>query len=199
MQGQVVGNRYRLVSALGRGATASVWLAHDEVTAAEVALKVASVDVAARPQARARLLREGPLAARVDSPHVVRVLDHGLTDDGQPYLVMEYLAGATLDERLRLDGRLSLVETTHVVASVCAGLSRAHETGLVHRDLKPQNVFYRESADYSTPPMIKILDFGAAKAADRLADPDFDPTRTGDLVGTPCYMSPEQAKGARPA
>jgi serine/threonine-protein kinase len=190
MDGHVVADRYRLVRLLGSGSMGAVWLARDESTGVDVAVKLLVPELAARADAQARLVRETQLAERVDSAHVARVRDHGVTTDGHPYLVMDYVPGTTLRERLAEEAPLALTEIAAIVADVCRGLAAAHAAGLVHRDLKPENILLAGDQESAT-----ILDLGSAKATDLLGHPGVDPTRTGDLVGTPYYMSPEQAQG----
>jgi serine/threonine protein kinase len=194
MQGQIIQNRYRLDRLIGKGGMGSVWLAEHLSLHTPVAIKLIDSEAAKNPNARARFDREAQVAARIRSAHVVKVLDHGVTDDGQPYIAMECLAGESLRDRLTLRGRLSPAETGKVVSHVGRALVRAHEAGLVHRDLKPENIFIAREDDQE---IVKILDFGVAKVADSLAVSGMDPTRTGALLGTPYYMSPEQAQGLK--
>jgi serine/threonine protein kinase len=194
MQGQIIQNRYRLARLIGKGGMGSVWLAEHLSLHTPVAIKLIDSEAAKNPNARARFEREAQVAARIRSAHVVKVLDHGVTDDGQPYIAMECLAGESLRERLTARGRLSPAETGKVVSHVGRALARAHEAGLVHRDLKPENIFVAREDDEE---IVKILDFGVAKVADSLAVSGMDPTRTGALLGTPYYMSPEQAQGLK--
>jgi serine/threonine-protein kinase len=171
----------------------TVWLAEDEALKRPVAMKIIASELGALPKARARFLREAQLAARISSAHVVQIYDHGVSDSGQPYIAMEYLVGESLRDRLDR-GPLTVGEAARMVSHVCRGLARAHEAGLIHRDLKPDNVFVAREGDEE---VVKVLDFGVAKAQDALGDSDVDPTRTGALVGTPYYMSPEQAQGLK--
>ncbi len=193
MEGTVLSGKYRLIRLLGKGGMGSVWLAEDEALRRPVAVKLISSELGALPKARARFVREAQLAARVKSPHVVQVYDHGLSDQGHPYMAMEYLTGESLGDRLTR-GPLALAEAARIVWQVARGLSSAHAAGLIHRDLKPDNVFLASEGDEQ---IAKVLDFGVAKAQDALGDSDVDPTRTGALVGTPYYMSPEQAQGLK--
>ncbi|AUX29173.1 MULTISPECIES: serine/threonine-protein kinase [Sorangium] len=194
MEGQCIAGKYRLARLLGKGGMGSVWLAEHLSLRTPVAIKLIDVEAAKNAGARARFDREAQLAARIRSAHVVKVLDHGLTDDGLPYIAMECLAGETLRDRLSARGRITLAETAKVVSHVCRALARAHEAGLVHRDIKPENIFMAREDDGE---IVKILDFGVAKATDALSMAGVDPTRTGALLGTPYYMSPEQAKGLK--
>jgi serine/threonine-protein kinase len=194
MEGKLIAGKYRLERPLGKGAMGSVWLAEHQSLHTHVAIKLIHFEAAQNALARTRFDREAQLSARIRSAHVVKVLDHGTTDEGLPYIVMECLTGESLRERLRARKRLTPVETAKVVSHVCRALSRAHEAGLVHRDIKPENIFVAREDDEE---IIKILDFGVAKATDALAIAGMDPTRTGTLLGTPYYMSPEQARGLK--
>jgi serine/threonine-protein kinase len=194
MEGRLISDRYRLVRLLGKGAMGSVWLAEHTALKSEVAVKLIDSELGHLPQPRARFLREAQLAARIKSAHVVQIHDYGVTADQQPYIAMEYLVGQTLRERLSEKGRLTRAETARILSHVCRALARAHEAGLVHRDLKPENIFIAREMDDE---IVKVLDFGVAKAADALSDSAVDPTRTGALLGTPFYMSPEQAQGLK--
>ncbi len=181
--GTVLGGKYRLLEALGQGAMGSVWLAENELLSSRVAVKLLRADLAST-DARHRFEREARGVASLDSPHVVRVFDVGETDEGQPFLVMEYLRGETLLDRIQSEG-LTRDETTEVVTQIGRALTAAHDQGIVHRDLKPANVYV---ADAAGAPFVKVLDFGIAKhTRDDLALTD-----TGALMGTPYYMSPEQ-------
>jgi len=194
MEGAVISDRYRLKRLLGKGGMGSVWLAEHLALKSEVAVKLIDSELGKFEQTRARFLREAQLAARIKSAHVVQVYDHGVTPDGQPYIAMEYLLGESLRDRLTARGRMSIAETARMLSHVCRALSRAHEAGLVHRDLKPENIFVAKDGDEE---IFKVLDFGVAKATDALSDSSIDPTRTGALLGTPYYMSPEQAQGLK--
>jgi serine/threonine-protein kinase len=194
VQGRIISDRYRLIRLVGKGGMGSVWLAVHTTLRSEVAVKLIDSELGRLPQPRARFLREAQLAARIKSAHVVQMHDHGVTAEGQPYIAMEYLVGCSLRERLQERGRLSPHETARIVTHVCRALTGAHEAGLVHRDLKPENIFIARDADDE---IVKVLDFGVAKATDALSDTGVDPTRTGALLGTPFYMSPEQAQGLK--
>jgi serine/threonine-protein kinase len=194
MQGKVIQGRYRLARLLGKGSMGSVWLAEHLSLHTPVAIKLIDAEAAKNPNARARFDREAQVAARIRSAHVVKMLDHGVTEAGQPYIAMECLAGESLRERLAARGRLTPAEVWKVISHVCRALARAHEAGLVHRDLKPENIFIAREDDDE---VVKILDFGVAKVTDAIAFTTVDPTRTGALLGTPFYMSPEQAQGLK--
>jgi serine/threonine protein kinase len=194
MEGQVIAGRYRLIRVLGKGGMGSVWLAEHLSLRTPIAVKLIHFEAAKNANARARFEREAQIVARIRSAHVVKVLDHGVTDAGLPYIAMECLVGESLRDRLQARGRLPLAATGKVISHLCRALGRAHEAGLVHRDLKPENIFIANEDDGE---IIKILDFGVAKATDILSTAGMDPTRTGALLGTPYYMSPEQAQGLK--
>jgi serine/threonine-protein kinase len=173
----------------------SVWEGVHTSLGTRVAVKFIETAHASSPEARSRFENEARAAARLRSKHVVQVYDHGLTDDGRPFIVMEFLAGEPLDRRLDRVGRLPPADTAKIIHQVCRALGRAHEAGIVHRDLKPENVFLvwdeEDGAD-----VVKVVDFGIAKFTDGSVGVS-SATRTGSVLGTPYYMSPEQARGLR--
>lgn len=183
----------KLVRPLGGGGMGSVWLAEHEARGIEVAVKLVSSDLADRdPAAVMRFQREVALSSQLDNPHAVRTFDHGVTEDGTPYLVMERLHGETLARLLLRRGRLTPFEVCVVVDQVAEVLDEAHRLGVVHRDIKPDNVFVvAESAERLDGGLfVKVLDFGIAK---EVSAPAVSPvTDIGAIVGTPEYMSPEQ-------
>jgi serine/threonine-protein kinase len=185
--GERVGNKYRLLRLLGEGGMGSVWVALHEPLRAEVALKFMHRQQASDPEARARFEREARAAARIRGEHVVHVLDHGM-HDGVPFLVMELLEGEPLSEVLHREGTLDAAVAIELLRQIARGLQRAHDQDVVHRDLKPSNVFLCDSETEG----VKLLDFGVAK---RLGSARDAITATGNLLGTPRYMSPEQARG----
>ncbi|NUP13923.1 MAG: protein kinase [Polyangiaceae bacterium] len=188
-QGDVVAGKYQLVSRVSGGGMGSVWLGRHLRLDAPVAVKLMHPDLAQDADARARFEREAKAAAQIRSPHVVHVYDHGV-DGEHPFLVMEFLVGCDLSERLRGGAVLPAHEIARICDEVCKGLARAHALGIVHRDLKPANVFLSAPDE----DMVKLLDFGIAKetGARRVVDSD---TTTGQFIGSPQYISPEQARG----
>jgi serine/threonine-protein kinase len=194
-RGVIVGGRYQLDRPLGDGAMGAVWLARHLTLGSAVAVKLIHAEAARNAEAVARFEREARLAASIRSAHVVQVMDHGHHDD-LPFIVMEYLDGETLRARLRERQRLSLAETALVVRHVARALGAAHDLGLVHRDIKPENIFITPAEDDGEE-VIKVLDFGVAKVSDEIAAGGVLPTRTGALIGTPFYVSPEQAQGLK--
>jgi serine/threonine-protein kinase len=195
MDGRPISDRYRLLRLIGRGGIGEVWLGHDGSLNRQVAIKLIDPKFAYNAEARSRFLREAQLAARISSAHIVQIFDHGVTSDGRPFMAMEYLVGRTLRDRLTEDGILSLDETMRVFSPLCKALESAHAEGIVHRDLKPENVFLVAGAR-DQGEIVKVLDFGVAKVIG-LNDVPGSGTATGDLLGTPRYMSPEQARGLK--
>jgi len=191
--GQICAGRYRVVRKLGDGAMGAVYEAENVLIRRHVAIKVLHPHVAERDDAVRRFEREAQAAGRIGSPHIVEVLDMGELPGGARFLVMELLEGITLSQRIRDAGRLTPEEAASVVLQLLAGLGAAHAADIVHRDLKPANVFLaqnRTGGDF-----VKILDFGVSKFASH--GDDMAATGGGLVLGTPFYMSPEQAKGAR--
>ncbi len=192
--GTVLVDKYRLVSLLGRGGMGEVWRAEHLGLRAPVAIKLMNPEIVSNPEALARFNREAQAAASLRSPHVVQVLDHGLDPTLRaPFIAMEMLEGESLATRLERNGRLTPAETARIVTQISRALARAHEAGIVHRDLKPDNVFLVRNEDEE---VAKVLDFGIAKASSQSLDSG-SATRTGAVMGTPYYMSPEQISGAK--
>ncbi|MCB9588518.1 MAG: protein kinase [Polyangiaceae bacterium] len=186
--GDVVAERFELVARLGKGGMGTVWRCRHLTLASDVALKLLDPAIASSPEGRARFKREAQAAAGIRSPHVVQILDHGVHEQ-TPFIVMELLEGEALSQRLDR-GALSLAETSQILVQVGRAISKAHAAGVVHRDLKPDNIFIVKNDDEE---VVKVLDFGIAKARfDQAAE---DTTRTGAILGTPHYMSPEQLRG----
>jgi serine/threonine-protein kinase len=167
----------------------SVWLATDLSLDSTCAIKLVDPDKVGNEEVRVRFQREARAAAQIRSANVVDVFDHGLWNE-MPFIVMEYLEGEDLGARLDKKGRLELRETYEIVAQVARALVRAHAMGIVHRDLKPENIFLVPGDDHE---VAKVLDFGIAKL-DQYSLRD-KTTKTGSFMGTPYYMSPEQARG----
>ncbi|HTQ06083.1 MAG TPA: serine/threonine-protein kinase [Polyangiaceae bacterium] len=190
--GRIIASKYCLLHELGRGGMGAVWLADHLTLRAHVAVKLIEPGLKMNREAMRRFEREARAAASLRSQHVVQVLDFGVDGD-TPYLVMEFLEGESLGSRLARDGRLTPHDTWLVVSQVCRAITRAHAEGFVHRDLKPDNVFLVEDdPDF----LVKVLDFGIAKALQSPASKAAGVlTQSGTVLGTPHYMSPEQAEG----
>jgi serine/threonine protein kinase len=169
----------------------SVWVADHLALQTQVAIKFMAATVADDPVSVQRFSREAKAAAQIKSPHVAQVFDHGITEDGTPFIVMELLDGESLEKRLRRVGPLNLLEVTLILTQACKALAKAHEIGVVHRDLKPANLFIIESGG---EPFVKVLDFGVAKFS---GEQGVEMTAAGHLVGTPAFMSPEQCFDAK--
>jgi eukaryotic-like serine/threonine-protein kinase len=185
VDGRHLGGRYRMGAPLAAAGMGEVWVARDPLLDRPVAVKVLGGALAGDGRAAERLRREARAAARLDHPNIARVLDLG-EHDGRPYLVMELLEGESLAGRIDRAGPMAPGEAARVVAAVADALQAAHRAGVVHRDVKPGNVFLTAEGE------VKVLDFGIASAAGE-AD-----LTTGDLLGTAAYLAPERALG-RPA
>jgi eukaryotic-like serine/threonine-protein kinase len=185
--GDIIAQHFRLLRQLGSGGMGSVWVAEHIRLGGHVAVKFLSNNLLDHQAARARFDKEAKWVAKIRSPHVVQVHDHGVTggDSPVPYIVMELLDGEDLANRIEREGPLSMYQTSEILDQVCDALTKAHQVGIVHRDVKPENVFVLESKRT----FVKLLDFGVAHGdegqLDRL-------TQTGLLLGTAHYMSPEQ-------
>jgi hypothetical protein len=192
--GDAIGPRLTLVRKLGQGGMGTVWIADHATLGARVAVKFVSEKALHDPSIIARFASEAAAAARIRSPHVVQVFDHGV-ELGVPYIVMELLEGESLASLLARAGRLSPQETLAIVRPVCKALAYAHANGVVHRDIKPGNVFIAKTGGET---IVKVLDFGLAKIDHTLGSAHVT-TRSDALLGTPHYMSPEQMENARAA
>ena len=181
---QLVDNRYRLRQPLGSGGMAEVFLAHDDVLDRDVALKVMSGRYAGDDEFVERFRREAQSAAALSHPNIVSIFDRGEADDGTYYIAMEYLPGGTLKDRILKRGALPPRTAAAVALQIAEALCAAHERDVIHRDIKPQNILITGSGD------VKVTDFGIARAASSSAM-----TRTGHILGTAHYISPEQAMG----
>jgi serine/threonine-protein kinase len=175
----------RLIEKLGEGGMGSVWTAQHMTLHTQVAVKFLISHMAQDAAAAARFSREAMAAARIKSPHVVQIFDHGMSSDFGPYIVMELLEGETLSAFVQRHGRLTPGYAALVVTQLCRALAKAHAQGIIHRDIKPDNVFL---IDAEREVFVKVLDFGIAK---NLRD-ELSVTSTGAMMGTPHYMSPEQ-------
>jgi eukaryotic-like serine/threonine-protein kinase len=194
----VIDSKYRLLRKLGVGGMGAVYEAEHAQVGRRVAVKLLhKIAIEGDTKSVSRLQREARLAGSLDSPHITQVLDVGIDPStAAPYLVLEYLEGLDLEQTLRRTGRLPVSLALRVAAQMCLGLRRAHEAGIVHRDVKPANVFL---AQREGDVVVKLLDFGIAKpTGEELAKLDQSAlTTTGAMIGSPLYMSPEQARGLK--
>jgi serine/threonine-protein kinase len=186
----VVGGKFRLNRLLGRGGMGSVWHATHLALDIPCAVKFIEGDFAQVPEMQMRFQREAKAAAALRSPHVVQILDHDIWE-GMPFIAMELLDGEELSKRISRVGKLTGAELNGVIAQVCRALTKAHGQGIIHRDLKPDNIFLVRDDDRE---IAKVLDFGIAKSKNPNLDIGSN-TKTGAMLGTPYYMSPEQAQG----
>ena len=189
--GQLIGGRYKINAVIGQGGFGEVYKAQHASTGDQVAIKVLRQDVQGTADVTARFRQEAKTTSKLKHPNTVRVFDFGQMDDGSLYLAMEFLEGRTLTDLFRKEAPLAPKRLVHIACQVLKALSEAHAKGLVHRDLKPDNIFLQSvhgEADF-----VKVLDFGIAKSVS--GDSTADMTSTGAIIGTPRYMSPEQARG----
>ena len=190
LTGRVVG-KYEIVRLIGGGGMGRVYEGLNTTIGKRVALKFIERD-AATADAVLRFQREAQAASAVESAHIVEIFDSGTSDDGMPYIVMELLRGEDLGHRIRRLGRLEVPEALVITAQILRGLHRAHEAHVVHRDLKPDNVFLLDRDDDQT--FAKIVDFGVSKITRSGDEQSTTITQEGTVLGTPVYMSPEQAQ-----
>ncbi len=192
--GEIIDDKYRIVRLLGEGGMGAVYEGENTRIHRRVAIKVLHASVAGMADAVARFEREAQAAGRIGSDHIVEVLDLGTLASGDRYMVMEFMDGDTLSQRIRQRGRLAPTEVLPLMQQLLDALGAAHNAGIVHRDLKPDNVFLlrsrRGNADF-----VKLLDFGISKFGS--GPSALSMTRTGAVMGTPYYMAPEQARGAK--
>lgn len=191
LAGEVIGDRYRLVRELGRGGMGVVWVGYALALGVEVAVKLIHANVAGSVIS-SRMAREAHAAARLGHPALVRVFDFGWTSRGDPYLVMELVQGETLSAMLDREERISAIRAVQMLLPIADGLRLAHDRSIVHRDIKPDNIFMATDPLGRVQP--KLLDFGIAKVGP--ANVDGRLTQMGVVLGSPEYMSPEQALGA---
>jgi len=199
LSGTVIAGKYRVERLLGQGGMGSVWAGRHVTLGQLVAIKFVHPQLAGSPEARRRFDNEAKAAARIKSRHAVAVHDHGVTEAGQPYIVMEYLDGESLERAIRDRGKLPFSEVAQIVAQSARALSAAHEAHVVHRDLKPDNIFLAKDSEalrlgYS----VKLVDFGIAKVVQDEAETGASATQAGMVLGTPHYMSPEALTASAP-
>jgi serine/threonine-protein kinase len=194
--GDIIDGKYRIIRLIGEGGMGAVYEGENVRIHRRVAIKVLHSGIASNQDAVQRFEREAQAAGRIGSEHIVEVLDLGNLPDGDRYMVMEFLEGDTLSGRIHARGRLTPRELVPIFHQVLEGLAAAHGAGIIHRDLKPENVFLLKSRK-SQHDFVKLLDFGISKFNQLSGESGFSMTRTGAVMGTPYYMSPEQAKGAK--
>jgi len=188
--GEIVAEKYELQRPLARGGMGQVWEAKNQLTERRVAIKFMLPELATSPETVQRFFREAKASARIDHPSIVDVLDLGTLDDGAPFMVMEYLDGRSLEAIIDREP-LVPIQIAAVMLDVAHALAAAHAASIVHRDLKPANILIAKRGEQLVP---KILDFGISKITSSIGG-DVRMTRTGAVLGSPAYMSPEQARG----
>jgi serine/threonine protein kinase len=203
LEGTVVGGKYRVIQLIGSGGMGTVWLGEHTALGTRVAIKFIRPQYASMEDARQRFEIEALAAARLTTIHAVKVFDYGVTDDGLPYIVMEYLEGESLSDALIKQGPMPAPVVAKIIGQAALALSKAHAAGVVHRDLKPDNIFLATNVDNPAPSdlpyTVKLVDFGIAKMFEAprvagLATPPAlgGPTQEGAVIGTPNFMAPEQ-------
>ncbi len=190
--GDLISGKYRLQQLLGSGSMGSVWSARNELTNRDFAVKFLLPGLAENPEALSRFFHEARACGQLRHPAIVDVFDMGRAEDGSPYLVMELLEGEGFEQHLSRQGCMRPVDLCRWMSIVARGLDEAHSRGLIHRDLKPGNIFFAIDGNGALCP--KVLDFGISKEISAEA---FDQVKTnpGTVLGSPAYMSPEQAQG----
>ncbi|MCC6558198.1 MAG: protein kinase [Polyangiaceae bacterium] len=191
--GEIIGGKYRILRLLGAGGMGAVYEGENTRIKRRVAIKLLHAAVSSQAESVTRFEREAQAAARIGSDHICEVLDLGELPDGTRYMVMEYMDGETLGSRIQRTGRMGPEKSIPIMSQVLDALGAAHAAGIIHRDLKPDNIFLLTSKA-GIPDFVKILDFGVSKFS-QLSGDEMNMTRAGAVVGTPYYMSPEQARG----
>jgi serine/threonine protein kinase len=194
MIGDTLGN-YRVVSRLGMGGMGAVYIGEHTLIGRKAAIKILLPEFSRKQEIVERFFNEAKAGSAIGHPGIVQTIDFGYHTDGSAYLVMELLTGEPLNERLDRLGKMPEDEAVRIARQCASALAAAHKAGIIHRDLKPANIFLSEDPEMEAGERVKILDFGIAKLTDSGAAGDLR-TRTGSMMGTPVYMSPEQCRGA---
>lgn len=193
--GDVVAKTYQINRVIGKGGMSVVYLADQRLLGRAFALKVLDVERKSESAVR-RFIQEATTAAQLKHPNLVAVHDYGLLNDGQPYLVMDFIDGPTLAQYLEHDGPMPIPNVVALICQLAFGLMYAHEKGVVHRDIKPGNIMLLKPHQQADEGSVKIVDFGIAKLTQSEDGEVQRLTRTGEIFGSPTYMSPEQCRGA---
>jgi serine/threonine protein kinase len=199
LAGSIIGGKYRVLRLIGSGGMGTVWEGAHTTLGTRVAIKFIKPRFSEQAEARARFEIEARAAAKLKTKHAVHVFDYGVSPEGLPYIVMEFLEGESLSDAIIHRGPLSAPEVARIIAQAALALSRAHAAGVVHRDLKPDNIFLAATDEpvEGVPYVVKLVDFGIAKMFDDepvegSSSPMGGPTREGTVIGTPNFMAPEQ-------
>jgi serine/threonine-protein kinase len=193
--GRTLEGRYKVIKPLAEGSMGSVYLGEHALIGRRVAIKVLHSKFVAEDEIVERFHREARAATSIDHPNIIDVFDIGETEEGDPYLVMEYLEGESLAAMMERVGTLDLAAACGILEPMLEALEAVHRAGVVHRDLKPDNIFIVAGADGDDAPLIKLIDFGISKFTREIQQTQL--TLTGHVLGTPAYMPPEQARGER--
>ncbi|MCA9686558.1 MAG: serine/threonine protein kinase, partial [Myxococcales bacterium] len=199
LTGQTLLGRYTIIKRLGEGGMGTVYLGEHATIKKKFAVKVLSHEFAHKDDLRERFLQEARAASMISQENVVEITDFGDTPDGSVFFVMEFLQGEDLSDTVKSEGKLPWPRVKPIMLQICRALSAAHDAGIIHRDMKPENCY--RIARGKNQDFIKVLDFGIAKVTSddgSTSEGGKGLTRTGMIFGTPEYMSPEQAQGARP-
>ncbi|MBA3992615.1 MAG: hypothetical protein C0469_03750 [Cyanobacteria bacterium DS2.3.42] len=191
--GSVIQNRYEVEEPIGRGGMSSVYRARDRVSGEKVAFKVMHAHLLDNPSNVRRFRREALAASKVQHPHAVKIFDVGVTPNGSPYIIMDYLDGPSLSDVIAKNGKLPVERCLKIFLQTCEGMSHVHELGVLHRDLKPSNIVLVKEGDEED--YVKVVDFGIARVLAEEARSTLSKTPTGHALGSPPYMSPEQCRG----
>lgn len=191
--GSIIQNRYEVEEPIGRGGMSSVYRARDMASGEKVAFKVMHAHLLDNPANVRRFRREAQAANKVRHPHAVKIFDVGVTPNGSPYIIMDYLNGPSLSDVIEKEGKLPVERCLKIFIQACEGMSHVHELGVLHRDLKPSNIVLVKEGDDED--YVKVVDFGIAKVLAEEARSTLSKTPTGHALGSPPYMSPEQCRG----
>lgn len=194
--GSLFAGRYRIEKEIGRGGMSIVYKGMHELMHRPVAIKIMQAELLADPVSVRRFQQESEAASRLAHPHVVTAFDFGVTDASQPYLVLDFVEGTSLADEIKKDGKLLPKRTIHIFKQICDALDQAHQRGVVHRDLKPSNIMLINAPN--DPDFVKVVDFGIAKLMSTAEREPLSLTKSGEIFGSPLYMSPEQCKGTQP-
>jgi serine/threonine protein kinase len=193
--GMLIASQYEILDILGRGGMGEVYKCREQKTGELYAIKLLHSHLLMDAQALKRFQQEAEAASRILHPNAINIVDIGTTPDGRPYIVSEFVDGASLSEHLGLVGHLPILEATAIFVQICDALIEAHRYGVVHRDIKPSNIMLKRKPGGAYA--VKVVDFGIAKLLPKAGDGTFVETATGKLIGSPPYMSPEQCLGER--
>ncbi|MBL0187655.1 MAG: serine/threonine protein kinase [Candidatus Obscuribacter sp.] len=192
--GTRLGDRYEIVSIIGRGGMGVVYKARQEQMDKLMAIKMLHSHMVSDSEAVKRFYREAKTVSQVRHHHIVTLYDFGMSSQGQPFLVMDFLEGVSIKDELKMRGPLSFERTERIVAQITDALATAHSMDVVHRDLKPENILL--STQNHNPDWVTLVDFGLSKLKEPKTQDAYTITKTGDVCGSPPYMSPEQCLAA---